>query len=56
MRSFTRGIWIAIHFQFIRATMTSMPRWLASMFNDAWLKIIFVCVYMSRLAIFISND
>lgn len=45
MRSFTRGIWVAIHFQFIRKAMTSMPKWMVSMMSDAWPKVIWVSVF-----------
>jgi hypothetical protein len=42
MRSFTRGIWVAIHFQFIRVIMSNMPQWVIALSADAWLKTIAV--------------
>ncbi|KAK4113198.1 cytochrome P450 [Canariomyces notabilis] len=51
MRSFTRGVWISIHFQFIRDTMLAMPRWITSFLNDAWVKVLWFCEDLAKNAI-----
>ncbi|MCJ1239560.1 hypothetical protein MMC14_007558 [Varicellaria rhodocarpa] len=51
MRSFTKGIWVAIHFQFIRSTLVSMPRWLAATFLDAWVKVLWFADGLAKQAI-----
>ncbi|MCJ1442380.1 MAG: hypothetical protein MMC23_002874 [Stictis urceolatum] len=56
MQSFTRSIWIAIHFHFIRTALISTPRWLATRFNDSWLKIVLFCEDLSRKAITQSDE
>ncbi len=42
MRSFTKGIWIAIHFQFIRNIMLALPRWFMAYLSNAWVKVLWV--------------
>ncbi|KAI1442050.1 cytochrome P450 [Annulohypoxylon stygium] len=51
MRSFTKGIWIAIHFQFIRYTLLALPRWVISHLSDAWVKVLWFTENLSKEAI-----
>ncbi|XDG09714.1 hypothetical protein ABKA04_009329 [Annulohypoxylon sp. FPYF3050] len=51
MRSFTKGIWIAIHFQFIRYTLLALPRWIISHLSDAWVKVLWFTENLSKEAI-----
>lgn len=45
MRSFTKEIWVAIHFQFIRNTLLALPRWLIAYLSNAWVKVLWVRYY-----------
>ncbi|KAG9230877.1 cytochrome P450 [Amylocarpus encephaloides] len=40
LRAFTRGIWVSIHFGIIRTIITSLPRRLAELTNEAWPKVV----------------
>ena len=42
MRAFTKGAWVAIHFQFIRNTLLAMPRWITALLNDTWVGVLWV--------------
>ncbi|KAI3329671.1 cytochrome P450 [Ustulina deusta] len=51
MRSFTKGIWIAIHFQFIRNIMLALPRWFMAYLSNAWVKVLWHIENLSSEAI-----
>ena len=42
MRSFTKGIWVAVHFQFLRNMMLALPRRLMAFLSDEWVKVLWV--------------
>lgn len=42
MRSFTKGIWVAIHFQFIRNILLALPRWVLAFLSGAWVQVLWV--------------
>ena len=42
LRSFTNTIWITIHFGFVRAILLSLPRWLAAIANESYVRIVWV--------------
>lgn len=46
MRSFTKGIWVAIHFQFIRHMLLALPRWVVARLSDGWVKVLIVRILM----------
>ncbi|KAJ5936910.1 cytochrome P450 [Penicillium verhagenii] len=51
MRSFTKGIWIAIHFQFIRNTLLALPRWILAYLSDTFVKILWFTERLAEQAI-----
>ncbi|KAK4223162.1 Trichodiene oxygenase [Podospora fimiseda] len=51
MRSFTRGVWFAIHFKWVRDLALNMPRFLGSVFNDAWVSVLWFCEDLAKNAI-----
>ncbi|KAJ8063557.1 hypothetical protein OCU04_007429 [Sclerotinia nivalis] len=51
MRSFTRGVWVSMHFPLIRSAILSAPRWVVAFMNDAWVKVFWFCEDLARQAI-----
>ncbi|KUI64500.1 Trichodiene oxygenase [Cytospora mali] len=51
MRSFTKGIWVAIHFQFIRYTLLALPRWVVAYLSDTWVKVLLFTENLAKEAI-----
>ncbi|KAI0441398.1 cytochrome P450 [Xylaria telfairii] len=51
MRSFTKGIWVAIHFQFIRNTLLALPRWAIAYFSNAWVRVLWFTENLAKKAL-----
>ncbi|KAI1636385.1 cytochrome P450 [Biscogniauxia mediterranea] len=51
MRSFTKGIWVAIHFQFIRNFLLALPRWVLAYLSGAWVQVLWFIENISKEAI-----
>ncbi|RWA06751.1 hypothetical protein EKO27_g8359 [Xylaria grammica] len=51
LRSFTKGIWIAIHFQFIRNALLALPRSFIAHLNGTWVKVLWFTENLARNAI-----
>ena len=45
MRAFTKGIWVAIHFKFIRYAFIAMPRWIMGLLSDEFVKMHIVSIF-----------
>ncbi|KAI0485717.1 cytochrome P450 [Xylaria cf. heliscus] len=51
LRSFTKGIWVAIHFQFIRNTLLALPRCFIAHLNNTWVKVLWYTENLAKSAI-----
>ena len=42
LRGFSKGIWVSIHFSFIRQLMISLPQWVVKIMNESWVNVVHV--------------